>query len=110
MKVVPARVARLRPCATTARLGSEVAEIRALGAVLRLRRRPGTAVISFSCGPMKEAILRARASRSWRVRSGDGLAELLAFFMVLAFSGATTRYPLGWGTTSLFSHGERNRQ
>src|SRR5882724_13053469 len=83
MNVVPAIVARFRPCATTARLGSYVAEAGAVGAVRRVNSKPGTSVISFSLAPIKDAILRASSFRNSRARSGDGVALLLTFFIVV---------------------------
>jgi hypothetical protein len=51
MNLVPARVARFRPWATTARLGSYVAEAGAVGAVLRVSSKPGTLRYPFLYGP-----------------------------------------------------------
>src|SRR5208282_1162438 len=82
MNVFPPRVARFRPCATTARLGSYVAETGAVGAVYRVSSKPGTPVVCFSLGPMKEAILRASSFRDAQSRSADGMTLLLAFFIV----------------------------
>src|SRR5271165_5033963 len=83
MNVVPLRVARFRPCATTARLGSYVAEAGAVVAVLRVNSKPGTSVIRFSAGPMNDAILRASFARNSCTRSGDGMAFLPEFFIVV---------------------------
>src|SRR5689334_15030781 len=85
MNVVPARSARFRPCATTARLGSYVADVGAVGAVRRLRSKPGTSVTSFSEEPIKKAIFRARSVRNSRVRFDAGFLLFLLFFIVITF-------------------------
>src|SRR5271166_2603988 len=84
MNVVPPRIARFRPCTTTARLGSYVAEAGAVGAVRRVSSKPGTSVINFSLSPIKEAILRASSFRNSRARCGDEVAFVRCFFNVMA--------------------------
>ena len=72
MNVVPPRFACFRPCATTARLGSYVAEMGAVGAIRRTSISPATSVTSFSFDPTKEAIRPANFARNSRTSSGGG--------------------------------------
>src|SRR5487761_60354 len=81
MKLVPPRFACLRPCATTARLGSWVAEAGAVGAVWRLSSKPGTSVKSLSLEPTKKAILLASSLGNSPTRPCGGAMFLLGFFM-----------------------------
>src|SRR6266446_8224985 len=83
MKVVRPRSICFRPCATTARLGSNATEAGAVGAVRRESIRPGMlVVIRFSADPTNEAILRASLLRNARDRCCGGEAFLLGLFTV----------------------------
>src|SRR5260370_6578599 len=83
MKVVRPRSIRFRPCATTARLGSNATEAGAVGAGRRESIRPGMLVgISFSADPTNEAILRASAAGESRGRICGREAVLLGGFTV----------------------------
>src|SRR5258708_37805936 len=86
MKVIRPRSIRFRPCATTARLGSNATEAGAVGAVRRESIRPGMLVISFSADPTNEAILWARRGRNSCARFFGGEAFLAGLF--------TVRFPL----------------